>query len=119
MKPVRQTIFGKPDGNCFQACVASLLEVPLEEVPSFTEKWWLELEAWLESRGLAPLLLTWPLAKGSYFCLDTHYIACGLAGRGLRHSVIYKNQELIHDPHPDNTGLVEEPDTVILFVRKG
>lgn len=38
MKPVRQTIFGHEEGNCAQACVASLLELPLGAVPNFRKE---------------------------------------------------------------------------------
>lgn len=34
MKKIEQTKFGL-EGNCFQASVASLLEIPIEEVPAF------------------------------------------------------------------------------------
>ena len=32
MKPVDQTSFGFPGGNCFSACVASILELPIDDV---------------------------------------------------------------------------------------
>ncbi len=35
MKPVDQTTFGHPGGNCFSACVASLLEMSVDQVPYF------------------------------------------------------------------------------------
>lgn len=33
MKPVTQTKFGDPEGNCLMACVASIVEVPIDECP--------------------------------------------------------------------------------------
>lgn len=30
VKPVDQTLFGRPSGNCLPACVASILELPIE-----------------------------------------------------------------------------------------
>ena len=61
MKPISQSIKGK-HGNCLQACLASLLELKLADVPNFPamkddEKgkypvWWLEMQAWLRQRGL-------------------------------------------------------------------
>lgn len=36
MIPVEQTILTAPLGNCFAACVASILECPLEAVPHYT-----------------------------------------------------------------------------------
>ena len=38
MKPVDQTRTGVPYGNCMEACFASLLEVPLLEVPDLGGK---------------------------------------------------------------------------------
>ena len=35
MKPVDQALFGKDYGDCQRACVASLLEFPIEAVPHF------------------------------------------------------------------------------------
>lgn len=46
---IKQT---KPD-NCVQACVASIFELQLHEVPAFdAETWGDELSAWLEHRQL-------------------------------------------------------------------
>jgi hypothetical protein len=59
VKPVDQTTFGAPGGNCFSACVASLLEIPLSEVPYFMGDgpieqeydWFNPFLAWLRERG--------------------------------------------------------------------
>lgn len=47
MKPVDQTQFGWPHGNCFMACVASIMEVGLDDLPDLYEPtkddkahWW-------------------------------------------------------------------------------
>ena len=37
MKPVFQTIRGKVKGNCFAACMASILEMPLEAMPEYLD----------------------------------------------------------------------------------
>lgn len=59
VKPVDQTTFGHPGGNCFSACVASLLELPIEDVPYFMDeakgKWHEQFDAWLAPRGLYAL----------------------------------------------------------------
>lgn len=54
MKPVEQTKIGM-EGNCFSACVASILELPIEQVPEYTEEaggWFFRWQAWLKERGL-------------------------------------------------------------------
>ncbi len=35
------------------------------------------------------------------------YIVSGLSPRGVRHVVIYVNGQLVHDPHPSQSGVVE------------
>ena len=59
MTPVYQTIIGRGDGNgplgnCMQAVIASLLDLPLEEVPHFLlwgNRWYLCFEEFLLSKG--------------------------------------------------------------------
>ena len=63
MKKVYQTKFGGKDapdeekGNCWQACVASILEIPLEDAMHdihYDGPAWLErFNAWLRQYGLA------------------------------------------------------------------
>lgn len=55
MKPVMQTKFTKDDGNCLQACMASILELPIESVPDFVntcgQKWLPEIIHWCHENG--------------------------------------------------------------------
>lgn len=59
LKPVYQTIFGKTNGNCFAACIASILEMDLEDVPHFCRgdnpEWMFDLNEWLYQFGLGAL----------------------------------------------------------------
>jgi len=57
MRPVEQTTFGVPTGNCFGACVASLLE--LDEIPCPVDPahpdedfWYEEWRKWFAAQGL-------------------------------------------------------------------
>lgn len=57
MKEVEQTIHTVPGGNCFAACLASILELPIEEVPNFNaatagENWCERVNEWLAPRNL-------------------------------------------------------------------
>lgn len=58
MKPVMMTKFGMPRGNCFQACLASIFEVPLADVPEpnwdeiGSDEWAEPFRAWLARRGM-------------------------------------------------------------------
>lgn len=54
MNKVYQTIVDKGHGNCMQAVIASLLELPLEEVPHFLEfgdHWFSEMHKCLNAHG--------------------------------------------------------------------
>lgn len=91
-------------GDCLRACVASILELPLEEVPHFVEEHQngiLAMHDWLFTRGIDCLAL-----KGHYD-VSTHVIFTGLSPRSThgRHAVVGLAGEIVHDPHPDRTGL--------------
>lgn len=71
MIPVYQTIFEPPLGDCWRACVASIMELRLEGVPNFAE-WYVGAEAadvspfrrylsWCAERGW--LVIYWDLSK--------------------------------------------------------
>lgn len=121
MLPVDQTSFGKPHGNCFSACVASILHLPVEDVPWFMgpEDWWAGFLDWLRPRGLSAI--SFPLRDGVCGYLDgVHHILSGKSpreqdGELLDHSVVALGEEVVHDPHPSRGGLVTRTDTIILF----
>lgn len=119
MIPVFQTKFGDgrksgKGGNCFQAAIASVLEVPIEEVPDFCNlygsDWYEQFIKWLNNFGLSSLTIE---GKGmpiedliaSPALEDCIYLASGKSKRGIEHSVVYRGTELIHDPYPQGTGI--------------
>jgi len=112
MRPVDQTTFGG-EGNCVSACIASILEAPIEEVPFFfgpPDVGWLRAHTWLWRRGLHLLQV------------DTRadWIVCGymvLEGpspRGLGHAVVGYAGVMTHDPHPSRGGLVSVESARVL-----
>ena len=122
MKPVMQTRFGAEDGNCYTACLASVLEIALEDLPSFRARpgesepeiglrWNTAHQEWMGSRGLRQIVVRCASDLG-----DAIVIAGGKGPRGLPHSVVWQGGRCIHDPHPDGGGLVGAPeDYTILF----
>jgi hypothetical protein len=112
MTPVHQSKLYSQDaihnGNCYAACLASLLDLPLWMVPPFEDMfgrsdWHRRSQEWLERMFGMELVRTEGHAPGS---LPDYYIASGLSSRGVRHSVIYGDGQLIHDPHPSREGIV-------------
>lgn len=118
MIPVFQTDTTETNGNCFAACVASMLECSIDHVPNFYEgtkremtwiarKWLLEkfnltiVSTYLQRHGNNSFIGATP---GMFFILgieSRHY-------RELSHAVIAKvcedgqTFEVIHDPNPIN-----------------
>lgn len=116
MKPVDQTIFDGVNGDCMAACVASILEVAIEDVPNFcagaTDKWFERLADWLEPNGLYPLCFT---LDGEWRPQGLHVLA-GKSPRGdWLHAVVAKGREVVHDPHPSRAGILTQVD-VTLFI---
>lgn len=108
MKFVMQDKFGKEFGNCWGACIATLLEIPLEEIPNLNiENQTLVTNNWLASLGYG-IFECQPLTKETMesLGLSTYHIITGDSPRGnFKHAVIGFNGIFIHDPHPDQTGL--------------
>jgi len=95
-------------GNCFATCIACFLDIPISEVPTFeetmeTDDWPTNAFNWLHQKGWEWYSLSDNKHKEGY------YLAMGETSRlgNALHSCIYKNGELYHDPHPDQTGLTK------------
>lgn len=117
MKPVDQDVFTVPGGNCFSACVASLLELPLADVPYFMGQtddhdWLGELNTWLAPRVLYALCLTF----GGDYELPGLFILGGQSPRGdWCHAVVARGRgEVVHDPHPSRAGVLSLEDATLL-----
>lgn len=112
MKPVDQTLFGGEVGNCFAACIASLLELPLESVPNFCAHshggtaWFDGFVSWLKERGFTAIAFGGDLGEAFGHMTAGYYIATGPASRGFLHATIQRGGELVHDPHPSREGLL-------------
>lgn len=108
MIPQTQTIFADdPDGvygNCMQAAIASMLDLPLKAVPHFAlfEFWGPAARLWFEGRGQEWVRVE-TIEPGQLV------MAVGKSPRGVSHAVVWGENGLVHDPHPDRTGLAEEP----------
>lgn len=106
MKPVYQTQFGANAGNCFQACIASILEMPLKNVPHFMleRDWITAFDSFLARFGLVSVTLDADQVSG-WKPTGFHLIG-GKSPRGkFWHNVVGHNGEIVHDPHPSNDGL--------------
>ena len=107
MKPVFQTKFGGSDallmeqGNCLQACLASLLEIPLEEAfdirPYPDGEWQILLDDWFGRFGL--YFLSVEYNAGIYY--PAYTLLGGLhRPTGIPHVIVCKDGQFVHDPIP-------------------
>lgn len=125
MIPVFQDKFYEPGvpeakqrGNCFSAVIASLLELPLAAVPNFVEidvlggpHWWSFANSYIRLKG----------RELEYFSprnppINKYYTVAGISPRSKRncviyHIVIFKDGRMVHDPHPDGSGLWTHEET--------
>lgn len=117
MKPVYQTKFGKQEGNCFEAVVASILETDICSIPQNKEYylWYLKCQQWLliNHKILCAYVDTLDI-----FDVDKlgYYEISGDSPRGdFLHSVVGFKGKIVHDPHPDNTGLKNIKGYIVFF----
>jgi hypothetical protein len=110
---------GRPTvGNCFSACVASLLELPLSDVPQFMtgDDWWAEtFLPWLAAHGWWAawwLLTDRPAPPGLYIL--TGHSPRRPEDRSKLHSVVARGHDVVHDPHPSRDGVLTADDVVVL-----
>jgi hypothetical protein len=127
--PVDQDRFGPVEGNCFSACVASILDLNLVDVPRFMddgERWLNTFFTWLAARGLQPDYYghpDWCTAEGAPSrCHPQGYsIMSGWSPRHANtlHAVVALNGVMVHDPNPSRAGIVGGAIDYITIVPAG
>ena len=123
MKPALQTIFDDTLGDCFRACVASIFEFPIKEMPNFWEQtqdvdeFWQLNDAWMSKNKGYRLLNCVFGNEHKHLIDDVLCIVCAKSPRGdTDHAVVWRSGKIVHDPHPSGAGLAEDPDTFTIFV---
>lgn len=120
MKPVHQTNFDPKIGNCMAACIASILELPIEIMPNFhnddeahDNTWYIDWQRWLEPYNIQ--LLTFQ--AGGDWDPTGYSILAGQSPRGeWNHAVVALNGKVVHDPHPANTGVRDRREWTVFTV---
>ncbi len=107
---IEQTIFGNGIGNCFAACVASILKCSLDDVPNFcynnNENWWKDTQEFLGKHGF--YAIEFQITDRPFMAPVPDGIHCILSGKSPRgdfnHSVIgqFRDGAIFYefDPHP-------------------
>ena len=114
-------------GNCLVACIASVLDVDIHEVPNLytlygitrpqhpdekpTPYWAEVLNTWMREKHGKQLEIIPELAYASRVAKDPKYprtaIVKGMSHRDKPHCCIYHLSTLVWDPHPSREGLKE------------
>jgi hypothetical protein len=124
MKPVMQTVTGT-SGNCMAACLASILELPIEAVPNFCDAgpddtdYWNACRAFLRQFGLGIMTLTFTdRAQWTQLRVGGYQIVSGPSPRieGMHHATVWHRGQMVHDPHPDGTGILKPEDMCVLYL---
>jgi len=123
MKPVQQTVTEPGKGNCLAACVASLLELPIEDIPDLDGRNnWVGLQSFLLTHGLQALWFSLQHGMSGRHPKEALCILIGGSPRStsLNHAVVardkYGDFENVWDPHPEGGWLDGEPKYAVYFV---
>lgn len=96
MKPVFQTVIDEVRGNCLPACIASLLEWHIDDVPHFLDRitWLRQYQSWLGGLG-------YQFEKTHEQPTSGYYIAAlPSVMEGRTHAVIASAGRVVFDPNP-------------------
>jgi hypothetical protein len=137
MKPVDMIVRHDPEngawGDCTRACIASIFDLPPEDVPHFASfgvehprddgilPWIKRLQEWLTPRGFYAMFarIDGPECHWHQESMQFHYLLGGKTLRGTEHDVVAFAGKMVHDPHPDRTGLTQEyPMYYTIFVKR-
>jgi hypothetical protein len=98
------------EGRCFEAALASILEIPESDVPDFGKdeaQFLRDTEAFLGKFGLyyVQVLPTMPGIEEAFATGTVYHTIEGKSPRGGLHACVGRNGKIVHDPHPsDGTG---------------
>jgi hypothetical protein len=117
---------GEDFGETLTSCLASLLEIPKKEIPSFVsmpgDKWVIQMKKWLKTKCLTykglQSLMPLPKAQKEKEIADYEGVngSCIVVGKNPNgyHAVIYKHGQLIYDPLDNKIGLLSKMFIVMI-----
>jgi hypothetical protein len=137
MTPIDMTQIHDPEkeiyGDCYRACLASLLELspdvfPAPKSPDLpTEEWHKDYKQKLREYGIYALSFEVDKHIETWFKLfkeegiKIYHTLTGDSPRfpGTSHSVVACNGEIVHDPHPSRAGLqkITHVEFYLAFVK--
>jgi hypothetical protein len=110
-----------PD-DCFSTCLGIILQVHPKNIPNWNAvaglgddnaQWWAAVRDWLRPRGWGILNLS--VLPNVLETIEGLYIVSGKTPRGLMHATVWLDGKMLHDPHPDASGLTEVESIDLLY----
>jgi hypothetical protein len=111
MKPVFQTITRGTRANCWPACIASILELDLDDIPyvplSVSQEggeWWICTKHVLEEIGI-DIQPTFRISADNYYIKLISFNSKEF-GKIVSHAVVSKGEKIIHDPSSSDADIM-------------
>lgn len=125
MIPVKQTKLQNENqhGNCMRACMASMFEIDIDEIKPFEDlfgdsEWGTLFIQELDRLGYEYEGCCEFSDLNDYEGVDGFIMVGGTTVRttinGVEHAVIWKDNKIVHDPHPSNDSLLEIKDAYLI-----
>ena len=119
MTPVMQTRFEKGHGNCLNACVASILDLPIggSGVPEGRD----DLRPWLLAQDMGIMWITLQPGTVTLPGAGSYYLGAGQSPRDpdVAHAIVMSEYREVHDPHPSGRFLEGHVQQIGFVVRMG
>lgn len=106
------TLANNNEGNCFGACIASILEIPLKDMPQFSTRsaygvWEKNWKDWLEAKGYK-LVTHMPSTPPRGYSIASGYSSrtypksfdATKEGKRVCHATVAFDGFIVHDPFP-------------------
>lgn len=113
MIPVYQE---KYSNDCLRACLASILEIALDQVPQVpcNEEQVYLLNDWLKKEhGVFIITVAFKSESLPEFIMNDSYMIAAVPSPSGHHAVVTMNGEIVHDPIKDNVKI--DPDSIVAF----
>ena len=113
-----------PRSNCMMAALASLIEVPLEELPDLYDEeqkggreWWEIVRDTAKAHGYGVVFYKIEGEEWPHIAPTGYHIAIGPTVRHetMPHAVVALDGAVVHDPHPLQQGLVSITHWMLVF----
>lgn len=121
MKPVDQARISYKDGDCLRACIASILELPLEDVPDYARgDMAVKYIEWLRRFNLTLMCVRIDpdaVASGNVEVPAGYHLIQGPSRNGKDfHVAVGRDGEIVHDPDPSSRGQFRGDGNYWMFV---